>query len=75
MLNQVLVRFGESVAVTEEVIAAVQRCGICWMEAPPGTGRRLMRIPMSCWQTAESGADRSPEAILPAAVASAGSLA
>jgi glutamate/tyrosine decarboxylase-like PLP-dependent enzyme len=67
VLNQVLVRFDDSDTVTDEVIAAVQQSGVCWMGGTTWRGKRLMRIAVSSWRTTESDVDRSVDAILAAA--------
>ena len=66
VLNQVLVRFGDSDAETDRVVEAVQRSGVCWMGATTWHGMRLMRISVSSWRTTEADVDRSVEAILSA---------
>jgi glutamate/tyrosine decarboxylase-like PLP-dependent enzyme len=66
VLNQVLVSFGDA-ARTDEVIAAVQASGECWMGATTWRGQRLMRISVSSWRTTEADVDRSVEAIIAAA--------
>lgn len=71
VLNQVLVRFGEDDEITERVIAAVQRSGVCWMGGTTWRGMRLMRISVSSWRTTAADVDRSVAAILAAVRASA----
>jgi glutamate/tyrosine decarboxylase-like PLP-dependent enzyme len=66
VLNQVLVRFGGDDAKTDDVVAAVQRSGVCWMGSTTWHGRRYMRISVSSWRTTEEDVDRSVEAILSA---------
>jgi glutamate/tyrosine decarboxylase-like PLP-dependent enzyme len=66
VLNQVLVRFGGDDAKTDEVVAAVQQSGVCWMGSTTWHGRRYMRISVSSWRTTEEDVDRSVEAILTA---------
>jgi glutamate/tyrosine decarboxylase-like PLP-dependent enzyme len=63
VLNQVLVGFGDD-ARTDQIIEAVQRDGTCWLGGTTWRGRRLMRISVSNWTTAEEDIDRSAEAIL-----------
>src|SRR5690606_28024593 len=58
VLNQVLVGFGDD-ARTDAVIAAVQRCGICWMGGTVWRGRHYMRIAVSNALTTEDDVDRS----------------
>jgi glutamate/tyrosine decarboxylase-like PLP-dependent enzyme len=67
VLNQVLVRFGDDDATTDEVVAAIQEDGTCWMGPTTWLGRRAMRISVSNWATTITDVDRSCEAILAAA--------
>ena len=67
VLNQVLVRFGESDERTRAVVAEVQRDGTCWVGGTVWQGVAAMRISVSGWNTTERDADRSVEAILRAA--------
>ncbi len=64
VLNQVLVRFGDSDDRTREVIAAVQEDGTAWMGGTTWQGKAAMRISVSNWSTTEADADRTVEAIL-----------
>jgi glutamate/tyrosine decarboxylase-like PLP-dependent enzyme len=66
VLNQVLVRFGDSDSETDRVVAAVQQSGECWMGATSWHGMRLMRISVSSWRTTEADIDRSVAAIVAA---------
>jgi len=63
VLNQVLVSFGAD-ARTDEVIAAAQRDGTCWMGGTTWRRQRLMRISVSNWSTTEDDVDQSVAAIL-----------
>jgi glutamate/tyrosine decarboxylase-like PLP-dependent enzyme len=67
VLNQVLVRFGDSDERTRAVIEAVQRDGTCWAGGTVWHGLGAMRISVSGWNTTETDADRSVDAILRAA--------
>jgi glutamate/tyrosine decarboxylase-like PLP-dependent enzyme len=67
VLNQVLVRFGDDDTKTDDVVAAVQQSGVCWMGSTTWHGRRYMRISVSSWRTTEDDVDRSVDAILTAA--------
>jgi len=58
-----VVSFGSD-ARTDEVIAAVQRDGTCWMGATTWRRQRLMRISVSNWSTTEDDVDQSVAAIL-----------
>jgi glutamate/tyrosine decarboxylase-like PLP-dependent enzyme len=64
VLNQVLVRFGDSDERTRDVIAAVQADGTAWMGGTTWHGVAAMRISVSSWATTESDADRTVDAIL-----------
>jgi glutamate/tyrosine decarboxylase-like PLP-dependent enzyme len=63
VLNQVLVRFGDDDAVTDDVLAAVQAEGTCWMSGTTWQGRKAMRISVSNWATTRADVDRSVDAI------------
>jgi glutamate/tyrosine decarboxylase-like PLP-dependent enzyme len=72
VLNQVLVRFtppggGDADAFTREVIARVQKDGICWLGGTTWHGMGAMRISVSNWSTTEADVDASVAAILRAA--------
>jgi glutamate/tyrosine decarboxylase-like PLP-dependent enzyme len=67
VLNQVLVRFGDSDESTRAVIAAVQGEGTCWVGGTVWHGVAAMRISVSGWSTTEADADRSVAAMLRAA--------
>jgi glutamate/tyrosine decarboxylase-like PLP-dependent enzyme len=69
ILNQVLVRFGDSDDETRRVIAAVQADGTAWMGGTTWNGRAAMRISVSNWSTTEADADRTVDAILRCAAA------
>ena len=70
VLNQVLVGFGGD-ARTDEIVAAVQRDGTCWLGATTWRGRRLMRISVSNHLTTEADVDRSVAAIARIALSTA----
>jgi hypothetical protein len=59
------VSFGSD-EVTDRVITAVQKGGVCWMGGTMWRGRRFMRIAVSNWATSELDVDRSVSAILEA---------
>jgi glutamate/tyrosine decarboxylase-like PLP-dependent enzyme len=63
-LNQVLVRFGDSDEVTNDVISRVQEGGVAWLGGTTWHGMRAMRISVSNWTTADADIERSAEAIL-----------
>ena len=62
VLNQVLVHFGSD-ARTDDVIAAIQQGGTCWMGGTQRRGRRYMRVAVSNWSTTEADVDQSVAAI------------
>ena len=64
VLNQVLVRFGDSDELTRATIARAQREGTCWMAGTTWHGLGAMRISVSNWMTGEEDIERSAEAIL-----------
>jgi hypothetical protein len=64
VLNQVLVRFGDSDEQTKEVIRRVQEDGTCWLSGSLWHGKAVMRISVSNWSTTEADIDLSAEAIL-----------
>ena len=66
VLNQVLVRFGDSDDVTHAVIDHIQREGTCWASGSRWQGSAVMRISVCGWQTTAADADRSADAILAA---------
>jgi glutamate/tyrosine decarboxylase-like PLP-dependent enzyme len=68
VLNQVLVRFvppdgGDADAFTREVIAYVQREGVCWPSATTWQGKTAMRISVCNWSTTQDDGARSVAAI------------
>jgi glutamate/tyrosine decarboxylase-like PLP-dependent enzyme len=65
VLNQVLVRFTRDDAnVSDEVLAAVQDEGTCWMSGTAWAGGPAMRISVCNWRTTEDDIRRSAEAVL-----------
>ena len=66
VLNQVLVRFGDSDERTREVIARVQQNGTCWLGGTTWHGKAAMRISVSNWSTTKGDVDLSAAAILDA---------
>jgi glutamate/tyrosine decarboxylase-like PLP-dependent enzyme len=63
VLNQVLVRFGDSDAHTRAVLDAVQREGTCWAGGSTWRGQAVMRWSVSNWSTTTEDVIRSAEAI------------
>jgi glutamate/tyrosine decarboxylase-like PLP-dependent enzyme len=63
VINQILVSFGSD-ALTQAVIDAIQRDGVCWCGGTVWHGRRAMRISVSSWVTDPSDVERSLAAIL-----------
>jgi hypothetical protein len=66
-LNQVLVRFGDDDAVTDEVIGAVQDDGVCWLGGTTFRRRRAMRFSICNWATSPEDIERSAGSIAAAA--------
>jgi glutamate/tyrosine decarboxylase-like PLP-dependent enzyme len=63
VLNQVLVRFGDSDTVTKAVIDAVQADGTCWVGGTVWHGAGAMRISVTNWQTTLADVDASVDAM------------
>jgi glutamate/tyrosine decarboxylase-like PLP-dependent enzyme len=66
VLNQVLVRFGESDELTNDVIRRVQEGGVAWLGGTTWHGLRAMRVSVSNWMTSEEDIERGADAILEA---------
>ncbi len=66
VLNQVLVRFGDSDARTRAVLEAVQRDGTCWAGGSTWHGQAVMRFSVSNWSTTTEDIVRSARAVLAA---------
>src|SRR5438067_6707034 len=64
VLNQVLVRFGDSDDTTRQVVAHAQREGTCWMAGTTWQGMAAMRLSISNWATSEEDVERSAQAII-----------
>jgi glutamate/tyrosine decarboxylase-like PLP-dependent enzyme len=71
VLNQVLVQFrppagddGTAAALTEAVIAGVQKEGTCWVGGTRWKGQAAMRVSISNWSTTPEDIDRSAAAIV-----------
>ncbi len=64
VLNQVLVRFGDSDELTREVITRVQREGTCWLAGTTWQSQAAMRISVSNWSTTAEDVEKSAAAIL-----------
>ena len=70
VLNQVLVRFGDSdERTTRRSSPRVQADGTAWMGGTTWHGMAAMRISVANWSTTEADADATVEAILRAAAA------
>ena len=69
VLNQVLVRIGDSDERTRSVISRVQEQGRYWLGGTTWKGQAAIRISVSSHSTTEEDADRSVRAILEAAAA------
>jgi len=76
VLNQVLVRVArDGRNVTDEVMAAIQREGTCWMSGTRFAGEPAMRISVCNWRTTEEDIRRSATAILACIAATPASIA
>jgi glutamate/tyrosine decarboxylase-like PLP-dependent enzyme len=64
VLNQVLVRFGDSDELTRAVITRVQQDGTCWLAGTTWQGKAAMRISVSNWATSPEDVEKSAAAIL-----------
>ncbi|MEO6260485.1 MAG: aminotransferase class V-fold PLP-dependent enzyme [Thermoanaerobaculia bacterium] len=64
VLNQLLVRFGDSDTLTREVVTRAQQEGTCWMSGTTWHGMGAMRLSFSNWSTSEEDVERSARAIL-----------
>ena len=62
VLNQVLVSFGPG-DLTDRVIRAIQKDGICWCGGTTWHGRRAMRISVSSWATTDADIDICLQAV------------
>src|SRR5688572_29498984 len=59
VLNQVLVRFGDSDELTRETIARIQKDGTCWLGGSSWHGVGVMRISVSNWATTDEDIEKS----------------
>jgi glutamate/tyrosine decarboxylase-like PLP-dependent enzyme len=66
VLNQVLVRFGDSDERTQEIGARVRASGEAWMSGTRWHGIEALRISVSNWQTTDADVERAVGAILQA---------
>jgi len=68
VLNHVLVRFNDRSGsnITPQVIAAVQKEGVCWVGGTSWNREPAMRISISNWSTTSNDIERSAAAILAA---------
>ncbi|MDX6483138.1 MAG: hypothetical protein QOE95_909 [Gaiellaceae bacterium] len=66
VLNQVLVRFGDSDERTQEVGRRVRESGEAWMSGTRWQELDALRISVSNWQTSEADVERAVQAILQA---------
>lgn len=64
VINQVMVRLGDSDERTRAWIAAVQAEGTCWAGPTTWHGKVAMRISVSNWSTTAADIDRSSTAML-----------
>jgi glutamate/tyrosine decarboxylase-like PLP-dependent enzyme len=71
VLNQVLVRLApprglDRETFTRDVIARVQRSGICWLGGTKWQGQSLIRVSISNWMTTDADIEMSAQAIVDA---------
>jgi len=66
VLNQVVVRFGDTDAVNEEVVARVQADGTCFLGGTTWRDRGAVRFSTTNWSTTAEDIDRSVAAVLAA---------
>jgi glutamate/tyrosine decarboxylase-like PLP-dependent enzyme len=64
VLNQVVVRFGDSDDVTHDVSERVQAEGTCWLGGTHWNGRDAVRFSTTNWSTTADDIDRSAAAVL-----------
>jgi glutamate/tyrosine decarboxylase-like PLP-dependent enzyme len=64
VINQVLVRFGDSDATTRRVIKAIQDDSTCWCGDTVWHGEAAMRISVSSWRTTATDVEKSLEAMI-----------
>ena len=72
VLNQVVVRFGDSDDVNEEVVERVQAEGTCFLGGTTWRGRGAVRFSTTNWSTTADDIDRSVAAVLAAYRAATG---
>ena len=63
VLNQVVVRFGDTDR-TKEIIDAIQQDGTCWAGITQWQGHTAMRISVSSWATTDADVERSIDAMV-----------
>jgi glutamate/tyrosine decarboxylase-like PLP-dependent enzyme len=63
VLNQVLLRFGDSDEVTSSVIASVQQSGEAWLGGTVWHGMGAARVSFSNWSTTDADVDRLAAAL------------
>ena len=64
VINQVLVRFGDSDTHTHAVIQAAQQEGTCWAGGSIWQGKAVMRISVSNWSTRKSDVECSVDVMV-----------
>lgn len=67
VLNQVLVRIGDSDERTANALRRVQDERVCWLGGTTWRGKQAMRVSVSNWSTTDADIDRSADSILRAA--------
>ncbi len=64
VINQVMIRLGDSDERTRAWIAAVQADGTCWAGPTTWQGRVAMRVSVSNWSTTDADVERSAAAMI-----------
>lgn len=66
VFNQATFRFGGSDALTSDVVARVQRSGVCWVQTADWRGRTIMRFSVCNHDTSPEDIERSADAVIQA---------
>jgi glutamate/tyrosine decarboxylase-like PLP-dependent enzyme len=69
VLNQVLLRFDDDDAVTQDVVTGVQESGEAWLGGTRWHGVAAVRVSFSNWSTSDADVDRLAAALESALVA------
>jgi hypothetical protein len=66
VFNQAAFRFGNSDALTTDVVERVQKSGECWVQTADWNGRTIMRFSVCNHTTTPADIDRAAKAVLTA---------